>query len=340
MDLSTAYLGLDLKNPIVPSASPLSETVDNIRRMEDAGAAAVVMHSLFEEQITNESHRLNHYLDYGSESFAEALNYFPEAGDYHVGPEAYLEKIRLAKEAVAIPIIGSLNGISPGGWTRYAGKMQEAGADALELNIYYIPTDPALDGAQIEERYLNVVRSVREAISIPLSIKVGPYFSSIANMAARLADAGAQGLVLFNRFYQPDFDLYELEVAPRLVLSNPSELRLPLRWIAMLYGRVPVDMALTSGVHSHQDVLKGMMAGAAVTMMASELLQKGIYRIREILDDLELWMEVNGYESIRQMQGSMSQQHVSEPTAFERANYMKVLQSWRPDPSAHPLMQS
>lgn len=333
MDLTTTYLGLKLAHPIMPSASPLSERLDTIRRLEDAGAPALVMHSLFEEQLTGESHRLDHYLDYGTESFAEALNYFPDLGGYHVGPEQYLEKIRQAKEVVDIPIIGSLNGISAGGWTRYARYIEEAGADALELNIYYIPTDPELTGAEVEERYLKVVRSVRDIISIPLAVKIGPHFSAVANMAKRFVEAGADGLVLFNRFYQPDFDLENLEVTPHLVLSTSDELRLPLRWVAMLYGRVQVDFAITGGVHTHIDVLKGLMAGAQVTMMASELLKHGLQRIREIRNHLIIWMEEHEYESVEQMQGSMSQLNVSEPTAFERANYMKVLQSWRPDPA-------
>jgi len=337
MDLTTTYLGLELKNPLVPSASPLSENVDAIRRMEDAGAAAVVMHSLFEEQLSHESHRIDHYLDYGSESFAEAVTYFPDPGTYHVGPEQYLEKIRSAKEAVDIPIIGSLNGISAGGWVRYAQHIEQAGADALELNIYYIPTNPNLTGNEVEERYLEIVNAVRQHINIPLAVKLGPYFSSMANVAKRLAEAGADGLVLFNRFYQPDFDLDELEVTPGLVLSSAYEMRLPLRWVAILYGRIDVDFAITSGVHSYEEVLKGLMAGARVTMMASELLRHGIDRLWAVLEDVRTWMEENEYESVAQMQGSMSQQNVTEPTAFERANYMKVLQSWRPDPAGHLL---
>jgi dihydroorotate dehydrogenase (fumarate) len=335
MDLTTTYLGLELAHPVVASASPLSETVDGICRLEDAGAAAVVMHSLFEEQLTRESHRLDHYLDYGTESFAEALTYFPGAEAYHVGPDQYLDKIRQAKERVAIPIIGSLNGISTGGWTRYAQEMEQAGADALELNIYYIPTDPDLTGAEVEQRYVEIVQAVRRHSSIPLAVKLSPYFSAPAHLAHQLVNAGADALVLFNRFYQPDFDLEALEVVPHLILSNPVELRLPLRWVAMLYGRVDVDFAITSGVHTHEDVLKGLMAGAKVTMMTSALLQHGLSRIGEIVEALTFWMETHEYKSVRQMQGSMSQQHVSEPSAFERANYMKVLQSWRPDPAGH-----
>ncbi len=328
MDLKTTYMGLSLKNPIVPSGSPLSASLDNIRRMEDAGAAAVVMYSLFEEQITLESRELDHHLSHGADTFAEALSYFPDLETYKAGPEGYLEQIQQAKQAVDIPIIGSLNGVSSGGWIEYAQKIEEAGADALELNIYYLPTDPAMTGAEVEEMYLEVLRDVKQHVSIPVAIKLSPFFSATANMAHRLAESGADALVLFNRFYQPDLDLENLEVVPHLVLSTSDELRLPLRWVAILYGRVPVDLAITGGVHTHEDVLKCMMAGAKVAMMASELLEKGIGRISEILDDMTRWMEEHEYDSIAQMQGSMSQKNVAEPAAFERANYMKVLQSW------------
>ncbi|MBT8401423.1 MAG: dihydroorotate dehydrogenase-like protein [Rhodothermia bacterium] len=337
MDLSTSYLGFTLKNPVVPSASPLSESLDLIRRMEDAGASAIVMHSLFEEQLTRESHRLDHYLDYGTESFAEALSYFPIAENYRVGPDSYLDHVRSASEACGVPIIGSLNGISSGGWTAYAKQIEEAGAAALELNIYYIPTDPSMTGAEVEDRYIEIVGAVRESVTIPLAVKIGPFFSSVAHMATKLAEAGASGLVLFNRFYQPDLDIEALEVTPHLVLSNSDELRLPLRWLAILSGRVDVDLAITSGVHTYEDVLKSVMAGANVTMMASELLQNGIDRIAEVLGEVERWLVEHEYESLRQMQGSMSQRHVAEPSAFERANYMKVLQSWRPDPAGQAL---
>ncbi len=333
MDLSTTYLGLNLKHPIVPSASPLSQSLDGIRRMADAGASAIVMYSLFEEQIEGESHLLDHYLTYGTESFAEALSYFPEMDSYNVGPDAYLNLIRQAKADVDIPIIGSLNGVSIGGWIEYARYIQEAGADALELNIYQIATDPMLTGVAVEEMYLDIVRAVCAEVSIPVAVKVGPYFSSFANMAHRLSTAGAAGLVIFNRFYQPDFDLEELTVTPNLVLSGPHELRLPLRWAAILYGRIAADLAITSGVHTHEDVLKGMMAGAKVTMMASELLRNGVQRIGQVVDAMQVWMEEHEYESVAQMQGSMSQQNVAEPAAFERANYMKVLQSWQSDPT-------
>lgn len=332
MDLTTTYMGMTLKNPIVPSASPLSENLDDIRRLEDAGASALVMYSLFEEQITWESHQLDHYLTYGVESYAEALSYFPEMETYHVGPEGYLDLISRAKGAVDIPIIGSLNGVSTGGWVDYARRIQEAGADALELNIYYIPTDPGMTGTEVEQIYLDILCSVKASVSIPVAMKLSPFFSATANMAHRLAEAGADALVLFNRFYQPDLDLENLEVVPHLVFSNSNEMRLPLRWVAILYGRVLLDLAITSGVHTYEDVLKGLMAGAKVTMMASELLENGIYRITEILMDLENWMMEHEYESVAQLQGSMSQQNVAEPAAFARANYMKILHSF-----SHPV---
>lgn len=333
VDLSTTYLGLKLKHPVVPSASPLSESLDKIKRLEDAGAAAIVMYSLFEEQIVGESHLLDHYLSYGAESFAEALDYFPEMDSYNVGPHAYLDLIRRAKESVSIPVIGSLNGVSTGGWVEYARMIQDAGADALELNIYYIPTDPTMTGAEVEQMYLDVVHDVKANLSIPLAVKVGPYFSSFANMAMRLAKAGADGLVIFNRFYQPDLDLERLEVVPNLTLSSPWELRTPIRWVSILYGKVPVDFAVTRGVHSYEDVLKGVMAGANVTMMASELLRNGVNRIGAVVEEVARWLEDHEYHSLQQARGSMSQRNVAEPAAFERANYMKVLQSWKYDPT-------
>ena len=330
MDMRTDYMGMTLKNPIVPSSSPLSHSVDSIKRLEDAGASAVVMYSLFEEQITSESFYLDYYLSHGTDSYAESLSYFPEMQSYNVGPNEYLELIRRAREAVDIPIIGSLNGTSTGGWIDYAGLIQEAGADALELNIYYIPTSTYLMGAEVEYIYTDILHDVKKAIKIPVAMKLSPYFSSTANMAERLAEGGANGLVLFNRFYQPDLDLEKLEVVSRLVLSNSDELRLPLSWVGMLYGRVDVDFAITSGVHTHHDALKGLMAGANVTMMASELLQNGIKRISEVLIEMERWMEEHEYSSVKQMIGSMSQKNVLEPAAFERANYMRMLASYRP----------
>lgn len=333
MDLTTSYLGLGLCHPVVASASPLSATVDGICQLEEAGAAAVVLPSLFEEQIDAEALHLDHYLGYAADSYAEALSYFPEASRYRIGPDEYLERIASARALTDFPIIGSLNGVSPGGWIDYARLIEQAGAHALELNVYYIPTDSRMTSAEVEALYLDVLRDVRKTVSIPVAMKLSPYFSATANMAARLADAGADGLVLFNRFYQPDIDLETLTVTPHLVLSTDWELRLPLRWTAILYGRLPVDLAITSGVHSYEDVLKCVMAGASAVMLASELLQHGIGRIAEIVHRMTVWMTEREYESVSQMRGSMSQMCVAEPAAFERANYMKVLQSWRADPT-------
>jgi dihydroorotate dehydrogenase (fumarate) len=330
MSLTTNYLGLVLKNPIVASSSPLSHTVDSIRRLEDAGCSAVVMYSLFEEQITFDSFYVDHYLRNGTNSSAESLSFFPEMDDYNVWPDEYLNLIRRAKEAVDIPIIGSLNGVSAGGWINYARLIEEAGADALELNVYYVPTDIELTGVEVENIYLDMLRGVKGSVTIPLAMKLSPWFSSPGNMAKRLVDEGANGLVLFNRFYQPDLDLETLEVAPRLVLSNSNELRLPLRWVAILYGRLLADLAITTGIHTSEDVLKGLMAGAKVTMMASELLQNGVRRVKEILGEVESWMDEHEYVSVAQMIGSMSQQNCAEPAAFERANYMKTLDSFQP----------
>jgi dihydroorotate dehydrogenase (fumarate) len=330
IDLSTNYLGLTLRNPLVVSASPLCEDLIHIRQMEDAGAAAVVLHSLFEEQITRASEDLHESLLQGTESFAEALDYFPDMTDYNLGPEGYLEQIRQAKVAVDIPIIGSLNGVTTGGWVQYARKIEEAGADALELNIYDVVADPLVTSQQVENRYCELVRNIKAHLHIPVAVKLSPYFSALANMAQRLRQAGADGLVLFNRFYQPDFDLDNLEVTPSLVLSTPQELLLRLHWVGILYGRVPVDLAVTGGVHTAQNVLKAMMAGARVAMMTSALLKHGIEHLTHVLNELVQWMEERGYASIQQMQGSMSQQAVADPSAFERANYMKVLRSYTP----------
>ena len=327
-DLSTNYLGLTLKNPIVASASPLCEDLGAVRRMEEAGAAALVMHSLFEEQLTLESHDLDRNLSYGTESFAEALTYFPDMAQYNLGPDGYLEHLRQVKKAVGIPVLGSLNGVSTGGWIGYAKKIEEAGADGLELNVYYIPTNPEMTGAQVEQMYLDLVRDVRASVKIPVAVKLGPFFSAMAHMARRLDQAGANALVLFNRFYQPDFDLDKLEVAPNLRLSTSDELRLRLRWAAILYGRVRCDLAITGGVHTAEDVVKAMMAGAKVVMTTSALLMHGVEHLTTLRSGLVSWMEEHEYESVRQMQGSMSQKSVAEPAAFERANYMKVLRSY------------
>jgi dihydroorotate dehydrogenase (fumarate) len=327
-DLTTTYLGLSLKNPLVASASPLSRKLDTVRRLEDAGASAIVMYSLFEEQITHESHELDHYLERGTHSYAESLNYFPDLGRYNLEPEQYLEHLRRVKEAVSIPVIGSLNGISSGGWVEYAHKIEQAGADALELNIYYVPADVDLSGTELEDTYVHLVRDVRARVKLPIALKLSPFFTSLPHMARRFVEAGANGLVLFNRFYQPDFDLEALEVVPNLALSTPHDLRLPLRWIAILYGRINADLALTGGIHSAQDILKAMMAGANVAMTASTLLMHGIDRLTHLLHTLQDWMEQHEYESITQMRGSMSQQAVADPAAFERANYMKELNSF------------
>lgn len=324
-DLTTTYLGLSLKNPLVASSSPLSKKLDSVRRLEDAGAAAVVMYSLFEEQITRDSHQLDHYLDSTAHHHAEALNYFPDMERYNAGPDAYLEHLHRVKRAVQIPVIGSLNGISVGGWVDYAREIEQAGADALELNIYYVPTDPELPSAELENAYVNLVRNVRRSIHIPLAVKLSPFFTTLPHIARRFVEAGANGLVLFNRFYQPDFDLEQLEVVPHLEFSSSQDLLLPLRWIAILYGRIHADFALTSGVHQAQDVIKAMMAGANVAMLASELVRSGPARLTHLLEELREWMEEHEYVSISQMRGSMSQRAVAEPAAFERANYLRAL---------------
>jgi dihydroorotate dehydrogenase (fumarate) len=331
MDLSTTYLGLTLKNPLVPSSSPLTRDIGKLREMEDAGASAVVLYSLFEEQIHQESQVLDQYLTQGAESFAEAISYFPEAAEYQTGPFAYLEHIHKAKKALDIPVIASLNGVSTGWWVQFATDIEEAGADALELNIYYLPTDIHMSGTEVETMYLNVLRDVKAAVNIPVAVKLSPYFSNIANMAYRLTTAGADGLVMFNRFYQPDLDIENLVVVPNLKLSSSDEMRLPMRWIAILYGRISADLALTTGVHTITDVVKGLAAGAAVTMMASELLQHGIGRLKVLRAGLEAWLIEQEYESVAQLQGSLSQINCAEPAAFERANYMRVLSSYAPD---------
>jgi dihydroorotate dehydrogenase (fumarate) len=328
-DLSTTYLGLKLKNPLVASASPLSKKLDRAKKLEEAGIAAIVMYSLFEEQIIHESLELDHFLNRGSDSFPEAMSYLPDGGMYAIKPEKYLIQVAGLKKALKIPVIGSLNGVSKGGWTNYARKIEEAGADALELNLYYIATDLDMTSSDIEDTQVELVAEVKSAIKIPLAVKISPFVTSIPNFAKRLVDAGADGLVLFNRFYQPDFDLDELEIVHSLDLSTSSDLRLPLRWISILHGKINTDFALTSGVHSYTDVLKAMMSGAKVAMMASNLLHSGEQAVGPILSDLEAWMQEHEYESIQQMQGSMSQKSVKEPAAFERANYMKVLNSFR-----------
>lgn len=325
MDMHTTYLGMMLRSPLVASASPLSETVDNIKRLEDAGAGAVVLYSLFEEQIRHERKMMHHYMLYGTESHAEALTYFPEPERYTVGPDGYLEHIRQAREAVDIPIIASLNGMSIGGWTQFAQRIEQAGADALELNIYFIPTDVDMTGAQVERRYIDIVTAVRESVSMPVAVKISPFFSNIAYMADQLDVAGANGLVLFNRFYQPDIDLDVLEVRPNVLLSSSQSLRLPLRWIAILYGRVGTDFAASGGVHTGRDAAKLLLAGANVTMMASALLRHGIDHLRVVERELREWMDEHEYNAVEEMRGALSQIHCEDPSAFERAQYMRAL---------------
>ena len=328
-DLTTTYLGLELKNPLVASASPLSKKIENAQKLETAGVGAIVMYSLFEEQIIHDSLELDHYLTRGTNSFAEAQTYLPDIGVYHMGPDKYLDHLAAIKAAVKIPVIASLNGVSKGGWTRYAHFMQEAGADAVELNMYYLSGDPDLTGGEMEDNYVELVGEVKNSISIPLAVKLSPFITALPNFARRLSDAGADGLVLFNRFYQPDFDLDELEVVRTLELSHSSDLLLPLRWISILHGKVEADFALTSGIHTAEDVLKAMMAGARVAMSASMILHDGYDKISSVLEELENWMEEHEYDSIKQMQGSMSQQSVAEPAAFERSNYIRILNSYR-----------
>jgi dihydroorotate dehydrogenase (fumarate) len=334
MDLTTTYLGIPLRTPLVPSASPLSEELAKIKRMEDAGGAAVVMYSLFEEDITSETHELHHYLTHGTESFAESLSYFPEPERIFSSADAYLDRLSRAKAAVDIPVIASLNANSTGGWVEYAKHIEDAGADALELNIYHIPTERTLPGARVEERYLEILQAVKAEVTIPVAAKLSPFFSNFAHFATQFDDAGTDGLVLFNRFYQPDIDLENLEVVPGVLLSTPMALRLPMRWIAILYSRVRADLAATSGIHTAEDVLKMLMVGASVTMLCSVLLKNGIEHIRVIEEEMKRWMEEHEYESVGQMRGSMSQRNCANPSSFERAQYMKALHSYKPPASS------
>lgn len=327
-ELNTTYLGLKLKNPLVVSACPLTAEIDQLKRLEQAGAAATVLPSLFEEQIEHDSMQMAEAQEFGTESFAEALTYFPQQDEYRSGPEKYLETIAKAKKAVAIPIVASINGTSKGGWVRYAKMMQEAGADALELNVYFVPGELEMTGPDVEDRYLELVAAVKESISIPLAVKVGPYFSSMGNMALRLVEAGADGLVLFNRFFHPDIDLEKMETQPQLHLSTSAELSVPLRWIALLHGRVKASLAATSGIHDAPGLLKALLAGADVGMIASVLYQKGIGDVSKILAGLSKWMEEKEYSSVEQLKGSMSRENCPDPSAFQRGNYMKTLTSF------------
>jgi dihydroorotate dehydrogenase (fumarate) len=325
IDLSTKYLGLNLRSPLVVSASPLSREVEAICRMEEAGASAVVLYSLFEEQLRQEEVDLEYHLSAGTESFAESITYFPQPNEFHTGPEGYLKLIRKAKSAVQIPIIASLNGSTLGGWTKFAAEIERAGADAIECNIYSIATDPKLTSADVEKNYLDIVHAVKSVVTIPVAVKLSPFFSNMANMAHRLDEAGAGALVLFNRFYQPDIDLEELELRPNVLLSQPQALRLPLTWIGILYGKLKAGLAATGGVHGADDVVKLLMVGANVTMMCSSLMRHGINHLRHVERELREWMEAHEYESVAQMQGSMSQSKCPDPGAFERAQYMRAV---------------
>jgi dihydroorotate dehydrogenase (fumarate) len=329
IDIRVKYLGLSLRSPLVPSASPLSADIGNIKKFEDVGAGAVVLPSVFEEQIQKEDEELEKHLSAGTESFAEATTFFPTPKEFKLGPDQYLELIRKAKESVRIPVIASLNGSSPGGWTDYAKKIQEAGADALELNIYYIPTDGKLRSSAIESSYIDILTLVRKSVTIPIAVKLSPFFTSMVNMAKRLTKAGADGLVLFNRFYQPDINLETLEVENSVLLSTPQARRVPLRWIAILYGQVKADLAATSGIHSGHDALKMLMAGATITMMCSALLKNGINHIQTVEKEMVEWMEKHEYESVEQLRGCLSQKKCPDPSAFERAQYIRALQGFK-----------
>lgn len=328
IDISTTYLGMRLRSPFIASSGPYSEDIAKIRKLEDNGVGAVVLHSLFEEQINAESAGLDDFLSRQTDSYAESLSFLPDLGRYRIGPDAYLEHIRRAKEAVDVPIIASLNGTSAGGWVRYARLMQEAGADALELNIYYMPVDPDVPGETIEQNYVELVRYVTAIASIPVAVKFGAHFSSIPNFCRKLDQTGVNGLVMFNRFYQPDFDLEALEVKPSLVLSDSNTLLLRLHWVAVLYDQIRADMAVTGGVHTVFGLLKSLMAGAHAAMSTSCLLRYGIEYAKQIHEDLRQWMEEHEYDSVEKMIGSMSMRSVTNAAAFERGNYMKVLSSY------------
>lgn len=328
MDLSTRYMGLSLKNPVIASSSPLSESLDGIKRLEDSGAAAIVLFSLFEEQVRRDNDAFEALLDSGADSFAESLSYFPPVDRTPKGPEQYLNLIRTAVGATEIPIIGSLNGVTNEGWIDYAEQIQDAGAHALELNIYFIPTDLDLSPQQVEQRYFDILQAVKGSVSIPVAIKLSPFFSAIGNMARRLSEAGADGLVLFNRFYQPDIDLNLLQVDSRASLSTAEEIRLPLLWIAVLYGRVNASLAASRGVQSADEIVKYLLAGADVVTVASALMKYGPQYLQVLLDDLEQWLTARGYQSLEEVRGVMSRQHAVNPGAFERVNYIKVLESF------------
>jgi dihydroorotate dehydrogenase (fumarate) len=334
MDLTTTYLGLQLSSPLMPGASPLVDDLDTVKRLEDAGASAIVMHSLFEEQLVGEQLATIYHMEMHADSFAEALSYFPAPRDYHLGPDEYLEHLRKIKQAVRLPVIASLNGTTPGGWVDWSRKIEQAGADALELNVYFMPTDPSETGPEVEQRLFDIVKMVKAAVRIPVSVKLSPFFSSLSHVACKLEELGADGLVLFNRFYQPDIDPSQLQAQPVLKLSDPSELLLRLRWLAILRAHVRMSLAASGGVHSGVHAIKAMMAGAGAVQVVSALLMSGPKQMGRIRDEMSRWMEEHEYESVRQMQGSMSLLHCPDPAAFERANYMRILQSWRKEHAA------
>ncbi|MFN3820911.1 MAG: dihydroorotate dehydrogenase-like protein [bacterium] len=329
MDLSTSYVGLTLKSPIVPSSSPLMAHLDVLKRLEDSGAGGVVLHSLFEEQVTNEALMIHYHTTQGTDSYAEALSYFPEPSQYIFPAEEYVEYIRKVKSSLEVPVFASINGVTAGGWIRFARLIEEAGADGIELNIYYIPTDPYTDGSTLEEAYCEVVQAVRETITIPLIVKMNPFFTSIPAMARRFCELGVNGLVLFNRFYQPDLDIENLTVSPHIVFSDSHALRLPVRWTAILYQRISASLAISGGVHTPEDVIKGIMAGADVTMMCSAIITRGPSHIKNVIEGVKNWMETHEYSSLTMMKGTLSQISVAEPAAYERALYIKGLQSIR-----------
>jgi dihydroorotate dehydrogenase (fumarate) len=329
MELATSYLGLPLKNPVMPGASPLVDQLDNVRRLEDAGAAAIVMHSLFEEQITKDQLAEFAHTENPAESFSEATSYFPRMEDYAFGPDRYLEQISRIKASVEIPVIGSLNGISLGGWTDHARLIEQAGADALELNVYYVATDPDESGNAVEKRTLDILEAVKESITIPIAVKLSPFFSSPGHFAKQIDSLGAAGVILYNRFYQPDIDIEELEATHRLDLSNSTELRLRLRWAAILHGHLKADIAVSGGVHTPEDIIKAIMCGANVVQVVSSLLKYGPSHIGSLIAGLRNWMEDHEYESVDQMRGSMSLKNCPDPSVFERANYLRVLQLWK-----------
>ena len=329
MDLSTTYLGLPLKNPVMPGASPMVDKLDTVRQLEDAGAAAIVMHSLFEEQITTQQLAEFAHTEFSADSSSEAGSYFPRMEDYALGPDRYLEQISKIKEMTDIPVIGSLNGTSLGGWTDHAKLIQQAGADALELNVYYVATDPNETGMEVQMRTFNILEEVKKSVTIPIAVKLSPYYSSPGNFAKSLDSRGAAGLVMFNRFYQPDINIEELEASHKLDLSSPVELRQRLRWIAIIKGHITADISLSGGVHSHEDIIKGIMVGATTVQVVSALLKHGPGYLAEMLEKFKRWMEEHEYESVAQMRGSMALSNCPDPSVYERANYLKIIQLWK-----------